>query len=752
MAGGNAFPAGTSHTVSGLEEGTAYQARVRARYHNSVGKVEKSGPWSAAQEATVYATPAPTPAPTAQPHGPAHAGTHGAAHAGAHGAAHGPAHAGTHAGTHGATHGPAHAGTHAGTHGATHGPAHAGTHGAAHGPATPAPTANSVSESGGEDLLASHDTAGRIVTGEEGVSGSLPACDSDWYAMTLTEGLAYSFTLQGENRAARLNVYDGDGERVTDIDGRDSTAVTQVPGGEDAEWFLAVERTDAETCASQQSTGRLENGQDTWRSRIQQEYGERAVRADRGDNYQVSLRQLTDMHTADTTTSGTVTVGGSIRGNIDSIGDVDWFAVTLTAGNSYLIDIEGLRAEPFGDLTLIVPRLVGVYDDAGVYLEGTSRTLGGTGNGQNTRHVVTATETGKHFIAVASADLDLYVDLIDRPRVQPIGTYKLSVADLTDYADVTMAAPTLSSTSPGELTISWTAPSLPTRYYTIQWAKNADDFRAYTDPLGSPYGEDGVHFVNEFGIVRSSASPITITNLDRAVVYKARVTPHLWTQDQAHVAGAGTLRSGTPSPAATITINGAAFTEVAPATLVSNFGQAVRAHNPVASVAGSHPRQREEAQASPFTTGSNSAGYNLDWVSLVINPPGGQAEADATVSVSIWTSADDGMPGTKVYDLSYSQLAPNVFGGGPPHKIATRFQAPADATLDADTDYHIVVESPESDVYNVSAVADPDEDAGSAAGWSIGDDTVYRRDGTWRSGSIDRPFRMAIAGSEIPTN
>ena len=30
--GGNAFPTGTSHTVTGLEEGTAYKARVRARY------------------------------------------------------------------------------------------------------------------------------------------------------------------------------------------------------------------------------------------------------------------------------------------------------------------------------------------------------------------------------------------------------------------------------------------------------------------------------------------------------------------------------------------------------------------------------------------------------------------------------------------------------------------------------------------------------------------------------------------------
>ena len=40
VEGGNAFPTGTSYTVTGLEEGTAYQARVRARYHNSGGKAK----------------------------------------------------------------------------------------------------------------------------------------------------------------------------------------------------------------------------------------------------------------------------------------------------------------------------------------------------------------------------------------------------------------------------------------------------------------------------------------------------------------------------------------------------------------------------------------------------------------------------------------------------------------------------------------------------------------------------------------
>ncbi len=59
VEGGNAFPTSTSHSVTDLEEGTAYKVRVRARYYDGNGNVQKSGPWSAAQEVTVSATPPP---------------------------------------------------------------------------------------------------------------------------------------------------------------------------------------------------------------------------------------------------------------------------------------------------------------------------------------------------------------------------------------------------------------------------------------------------------------------------------------------------------------------------------------------------------------------------------------------------------------------------------------------------------------------------------------------------------------------
>ena len=45
--------------MTGLEEGTDYSVRVRARYHNGDGNVEESGPWSTSVEITVAAQPPP---------------------------------------------------------------------------------------------------------------------------------------------------------------------------------------------------------------------------------------------------------------------------------------------------------------------------------------------------------------------------------------------------------------------------------------------------------------------------------------------------------------------------------------------------------------------------------------------------------------------------------------------------------------------------------------------------------------------
>ena len=56
---GNAYPTGTSHTVTGLPEGEEYKVRVRARYGS-----DKAGPFSGLATVTISSTPEPTPKPT----------------------------------------------------------------------------------------------------------------------------------------------------------------------------------------------------------------------------------------------------------------------------------------------------------------------------------------------------------------------------------------------------------------------------------------------------------------------------------------------------------------------------------------------------------------------------------------------------------------------------------------------------------------------------------------------------------------
>ena len=75
----------------------------------------------------------------------------------------------------------------------------------------------------------------------------------------------------------------------------------------------------------------------------------------------MSVKDVTDTFTDDFTTSrdttGVVDVEGSVTGEIESPGDLDWFAVDLTGGTTYQIDLKGLGTR---DGTLWDTYLVGV--------------------------------------------------------------------------------------------------------------------------------------------------------------------------------------------------------------------------------------------------------------------------------------------------------------------------------------------------------------------------------------------------------
>ena len=123
---------------------------------------------------------------------------------------------------------------------------------------------------------------------------------------------------------------------------------------------------------------------------------------------------MPDDYISTTQTTGTVAVGGSATGEIDYPYDRDWFAVTLDAGRSYVIDLEGSRT---GGGTLGDPYLRGVHDADGNLIAGTTDNNGGTG--LNSRVYFTAADAGTYYVAAGA-------------RSYWAGTYTLSVREVAD--------------------------------------------------------------------------------------------------------------------------------------------------------------------------------------------------------------------------------------------------------------------------------------------------------------------------------
>ena len=149
------------------------------------------------------------------------------------------------------------------------------------------------------------------------------------------------------------------------------------------------------------------------------------------------------------------------------------------------------------------------------------------------------------------------------------------------------------------------------------------------------------------------------------------------------------------------------------AVLVSNFGQA--------SGGGAAVGSFDKAQA--FTTGANTGGYTLTSVDLKF---GGIGSLANVFTVSIWSSNSSGRPnsleGTLTNPASLTEDSNNTFtasGSG--------------IDLSASTSYLVVVDgtSGSANVQNVNSAASANaEDATSATGWSIADDSLYRGAGT----------------------
>jgi hypothetical protein len=108
-----------------------------------------------------------------------------------------------------------------------------------------------------------------------------------------------------------------------------------------------------------------------------------------------ALFNYIDDFPASTATTGMVAVGGSTRGNIETVGDADWFRVTLTSGKNYQFACEGSDAG-HGTLQYPVLRLI---DGAGQVLVSDSGSVDGPGPGWTSVLIYVAPSTGTYHVS-----------------------------------------------------------------------------------------------------------------------------------------------------------------------------------------------------------------------------------------------------------------------------------------------------------------------------------------------------------------
>lgn len=113
----------------------------------------------------------------------------------------------------------------------------------------------------------------------------------------------------------------------------------------------------------------------------------------------------------DTSTTATLSLGGTYAGEIETVGDEDWVAVTLQAGVTYSIQMLGSTV---GQGTLVDPFIKGLYDADGNSLGRSDDD--GAGN-RNSQLVFTPSETGTYYVSAGAWETE-------------IGTYTMR---LTEY-------------------------------------------------------------------------------------------------------------------------------------------------------------------------------------------------------------------------------------------------------------------------------------------------------------------------------
>ncbi|HEY8616155.1 pre-peptidase C-terminal domain-containing protein [Phenylobacterium sp.] len=251
-----------------------------------------------------------------------------------------------------------------------------------------------------DDYTASTATSGAVSVGGSASGVLESAGDADWFRVELVAGRTYQLNLEGASSGAGtlsdplLEIRSSTGSLLQSWD--DGGA------GQNSRGVFVANSTGAFYLAASSYTGA----------------------AIRTGSYRLSVTDLTpvDDYASSTATTGAVVVGGVATGVLETAGDSDWFRVTLTAGRTYQLNLEGWG----GGQGALPDPLIEVRSSVGALLQ----TIDDGGSGSNSRGVFTATTGGTYFLAANSYS----------GAATKTGAYRLSVSEMAaadDYAGST---------------------------------------------------------------------------------------------------------------------------------------------------------------------------------------------------------------------------------------------------------------------------------------------------------------------------
>ena len=188
---------------------------------------------------------------------------------------------------------------------------------------------------------------------------------------------------------------------------------------------------------------------------------------------------------------------------------------------------------------------------------------------------------------------------------------------------------------------------------------------------------------------------------------------------------------------------------VSPDALVSNLDEHFSKRFYVGNL---EPGKILRAQALGFETGDNEAGYALTSVKILI----WEITHSAGVRVRVFNSTADGNPDSSLYTLSGSVVLPTTDQGPEKSARVSTFEPPANAILESNTRYFVVLDSRSSELYRFYKIWGTKSDAISkvADGWSMNNfrHTGIRDTGVWTTADevpfVDVSGHAVVASSD----